>query len=138
MMLLQMRSAVALTRRVALPARCLLRPAVCRYLTTNDDDLPDVQVIRMPDDLGGGKIVEWYKKEGDIIKYDDVYVDIETHDFAFGMSHDEEDPVTMLEIVAQVDEEVEGGDVLCIVLRSQGQDGKTKQEDSESGQEEKD
>jgi pyruvate/2-oxoglutarate dehydrogenase complex dihydrolipoamide acyltransferase (E2) component len=72
----------------------------------------------MPDDLGAGKVLTWYAKEGDVIKYDDVYVDIETSDFSFGMSHDEEESVTMLEIAAQVGDKVESGGLLCKLLRT--------------------
>ena len=72
----------------------------------------------MPDDLAAGKVLTWYAKEGDVIKYDDVYVDIETSDFSFGMSHDEEESVTMLEIAAQVGDKVESGGLLCKLLRT--------------------
>lgn len=85
------------------------------------DDL-NLQEITMPEGLGGGRVAAWYKKEGDSVKYNDVYIDIETKDFAFGMSHDEEETVTMHTMVAQVDDKVEEGDLLCIVLRSDDDD----------------
>jgi pyruvate/2-oxoglutarate dehydrogenase complex dihydrolipoamide acyltransferase (E2) component len=98
----------------------LLRITLNRWFATEDGKFPNVQEIRMPDDLGLGKVLTWYAKEGDTIKYDDVYVDIETSDFAFGMSHDEEESVTMLEIVAQVGDKVESGGLLCKLLRDEG------------------
>lgn len=85
----------------------------------------------MPDDLGLGKVLTWYAKEGDTIKYDDVYVDIETSDFTFGMAHDEEESVTMLEIVAQVGDTVKSGELVCKLLRSTGT-GTTQEEASAS------
>ena len=82
------------------------------------------QEVKMPDDLGKGKIVSWHFEVGDIIKYDDVFVDIETSDFTFGMSHDEELSVRLLEIVAPVGKHVQGGDLVCILTRDLGDDPK--------------
>ena len=110
------------SRRVILSGQSstLLRITLNRWFATEDGKSPNVQEIRMPDDLGLGKVLTWYAKEGDTIKYDDVYVDIETSDFAFGMSHEEEESVTMLEIVAQVGDKVEAGSLLCKLLRDKG------------------
>ena len=109
-----------------------LRIPLSRWFATSEDGkVPNVQEIRMPDDLGLGKVLTWYAKEGDTIKYDDVYVDIETSDFTFGMTHDEEESVTMLEIVAQVGDTVKPGGLVCKLLRSTGT-GTTQEEASAS------
>lgn len=87
-----------------------------------------VQEIRMPSDLGVGKIAQWHIAVGDIIKYDDVFVDIETPDFTFGMSHDEDESVKLIEIVAQVGDQVLAGDLVCIFHRRDDNDDSSKTE----------
>jgi hypothetical protein len=128
-------SAATLSRRLAVTT---VRPSISRsyrYLSTKnkDDeegnifiDIPELTEVRMPEGLGPGTVARWYKQEGDLVKYDEVYVDIETVEFAFGMSHDEEETVVMHSIVAEVGEEVEEGEILCIVLRSTDEEGNEK------------
>lgn len=91
----------------------------------------NVQEIRMPQDLGVGKIAQWHAAVGDIIKYDDVFVDIETPDFTFGMSHDEDESVKLIEIVAQVGDKLLAGDLVCVFLRGDGNDDNSKTETEE-------
>jgi pyruvate/2-oxoglutarate dehydrogenase complex dihydrolipoamide acyltransferase (E2) component len=86
------------------------------------DRFTEPQPIKMPTDLGQGKVLKWYKREGDVIKYDDIILDIDTEDFSFGLTHDEEDEVLIHQIVAQVDDVVKEGDVLCIVMRTKSKD----------------
>ena len=83
----------------------------------------------MPSDLGKGTVVKWYKNVGDVIEYDDVYVDIQTEDFIFGMSHDEEEQVTLKEIRTPVDDDLNDGDVLCTFLRDEALE---EEEDSDN------
>jgi hypothetical protein len=48
--------------------------------------------IRMPEmGEGQGRVVKWYKEEGDIVQREDVLCDIETADFTFGMEIDDEE-----------------------------------------------
>jgi hypothetical protein len=48
--------------------------------------------IRMPDmGEGIGRVVKWYKEEGDVVQREDVLCDIETPDFTFGMEIDDEE-----------------------------------------------
>lgn len=70
--------------------------------------------------LGDGKVLKWYKKEGDVVKYDEIYVDVDTEEYSFGMSHDEEEDAVLHEIVAMEDDEVREGDVLCVFLKQEG------------------
>lgn len=66
---------------------------------------------------GSGKVLEWYKKEGDLILKDDVLCDIETKDFSFGMVTDDECDAIMGEIIVEAGSEpVEEGAVICTVL----------------------
>lgn len=128
-------AAVAMIRSVLAPALThrisssvilltLKRPTALRYLTSSTDDagVQNIQEIKMPEDLGVGKIAQWYFQVGDTIKYDDVFVDIETPDFTFGMSHDEDESVILKEITAQVGDKVNAGDLVCVVLHSQDDD----------------
>jgi hypothetical protein len=48
--------------------------------------------IKMPEmGEGKGRVVKWYKEEGDVIQRGDVLCDIETPDFTFGMEIDDEE-----------------------------------------------
>lgn len=72
----------------------------------NVDDYNIEITIEMPD-LGEtkGKILRWYKKEGDIIHHDETICDIETEMFTFGMDVEDESEGIMKEILVK-----EGGD----------------------------
>jgi biotin carboxyl carrier protein len=83
----------------------------------SDEDNTNLKKVHMPSDLGKGKVVKWYASVGDIIKYDDVLVDIETNDFVMGMSHDDFETMTMHKISVPALQIVEPGDVLCILRR---------------------
>jgi hypothetical protein len=82
--------APALTRRVSTTGILLTfkRPTTCvRYLTSssskdniknnniNDAGVETIQEIKMSDDLGINKIVQWHFEVGDTINYDNVFVD---------------------------------------------------------------
>jgi Biotin-requiring enzyme len=71
--------------------------------------------LRMPDmGMGSGKILEWYKQEGDLVKTDDVICDIETPDFTFGMESEDDYDTVMGEIIVQAPSgPVKDNDVIC-------------------------
>lgn len=81
------------------------RPKVKDEVINIDDYNIEVKV-EMPD-LGEtkGKILRWYKKEGDIIHHDETICDIETEMFTFGMDVEDENEGIMKEILVK-----EGGD----------------------------
>jgi hypothetical protein len=74
--------------------------------------------VRMPDmGMGSGKILEWYKKEGDVVKRDEVICDIETPDFTFGMeSEDEHDAIMGKILVEAPSGNVADNDVICTMF----------------------
>ncbi len=74
--------------------------------------------IKMPDmGEGEGKILEWYKEEGDVVKRGDVLCDIETADFTFGMETDDEQLGIMGSILVPAPSEmIPDGKTICIVL----------------------
>jgi hypothetical protein len=48
--------------------------------------------VRMPEiGEGEGKILKWFKEEGDVVQREDILCDIETPDFTFGMEIDDEE-----------------------------------------------
>ena len=71
----------------------------------------------MPDmGEGKGKILKWYKKEGDIIRRSDILCDIETPDFTFGVETTDEDVAIMGKILVDAPSEpVDDGEELCIL-----------------------
>mmetsp|Transcript_17558 Transcript_17558/g.31723 ORF Transcript_17558/g.31723 Transcript_17558/m.31723 type:complete len:195 (+) Transcript_17558:43-627(+) len=88
--------------------------------------------ITMPD-MGEStaKVVKWYKNEGDLVQRNDVLCDIETEDFTFGLTIDDEEDGIMGTIVVPADSEtnVDDGDLLCIVLH-RGDPDETKQDEN--------
>ena len=74
--------------------------------------------VRMPDmGEGNGKILKWYKKEGDVILREDILCDIETPDFVFGMETDDEHPAIMGEILVEApSKEIEDDTIICYLL----------------------
>lgn len=74
--------------------------------------------MKMPDmGEGDGKILTWYKEEGDIVKRGDVLCDIETDDFTFGMETDDEQLGIMGSILVPApSEKIPDGQVICILL----------------------
>ncbi|KAL7572337.1 hypothetical protein ACA910_021552 [Epithemia clementina (nom. ined.)] len=76
--------------------------------------------VRMPDmgDDQDGKILKWYKKEGDIVLRNDVLCDVQTENFTFGMQTEDEHPSIMGPILvpASETETVPDEAVICILL----------------------
>lgn len=77
--------------------------------------------IRMPDmGEGEGKVLKWYKREGDIINRGDQLCDIETPDFTFGMDTDDEEITIMGEIIVPAGSDAVADDALiCYVLHKE-------------------
>ena len=72
--------------------------------------------IKMPD-MGEGKILTWYKEEGDIVHRGDVLCDIETADFTFGMETDDEQLGIMGSILVPAPSEmIKDEKTICILL----------------------
>lgn len=105
------------------------RFANIRLFGTNGDDGTDDDTIdksefteeikvKMPDlGKGNGKILMWYKNEGDMVKRGDVLCDIETDDFTFGMETDDEHLGIMHSIkVPAPSESIRDGEVICVLL----------------------
>lgn len=74
--------------------------------------------VRMPDmGEGVGKILQWYKTEGDIVQREDVLCDIETPDFTFGMETDDEHVAIMGKILIEAPSgQVPDNAVICTLL----------------------
>jgi pyruvate dehydrogenase E2 component (dihydrolipoamide acetyltransferase) len=74
--------------------------------------------VRMPEmGDGQGKVVAWYKTEGDIVRHGDVLCDIETADFTFGMETDDEGLGIMGPILVEAPSDmIKDGEVICILL----------------------
>jgi len=74
--------------------------------------------IRMPDmGEGEGKVLKWFKREGDIINRGDQLCDIQTPDFTFGMDTDDEGITIMGEIIVPAGSDAVADDALiCTVL----------------------
>jgi len=83
--------------------------------------------IRMPD-LGedNARVRKWHKKEGDLIKWNDVLCDIEVESFEFGMVTDDECDAIMgpIFVPANTEKPVKDGEVLCIVLHPEEEEQK--------------
>jgi biotin carboxyl carrier protein len=85
------------------------------------DEYTQKVVIEMPDvgDIHAkGKILKWYKQEGDIVRPDDTICDIETDLFTFGMDVEDENEGIMKEIlVKEGDEEsLKPGTPICTIM----------------------
>jgi pyruvate/2-oxoglutarate dehydrogenase complex dihydrolipoamide acyltransferase (E2) component len=74
--------------------------------------------VNMPDmGEGEGKVLKWYKKEGDIVLREDVLCDIQTDDFVFGLQTEDEHPAIMGRILVEApSENVKDGERLCYLL----------------------
>lgn len=95
--------------------------------------------VSMPDmgdsDLGGddedavGVVDRWYKKEGDLIKREEVICDIRTKLFTFGMMADDDyDSIMGKILVPEETGPVKPGTTICIIL-NEGEDTETKEGD---------
>jgi hypothetical protein len=82
--------------------------------------------VRMPDmGEGEGKILTWYKQEGDVVKRQDILCDIETPDFTFGMETDDEHLAIMGKILVPAPSEpIKDGEVICILLHEDSSSSK--------------
>jgi len=94
--------------------------------------------VRMPDmGEGEGKIVKWYKKEGDVVLRADVLCDIETPDFTFGMETDDEEMAVMGQILVDAPSEpIKDNEVICTLLHKEKKKGGTSKESKEEEKEE--
>jgi pyruvate/2-oxoglutarate dehydrogenase complex dihydrolipoamide acyltransferase (E2) component len=75
--------------------------------------------IHMPETGTGSKakVVKWYKKEGDVVAFNDVICDIETDEFTFNMVNEDDVDALMGEIfVFEGDDVLEEGALLCTVF----------------------
>ena len=93
----------------------------------------------MPDmGEGKGRVLKWYKNEGDVILPEDALCDIETPDFVFGLETDDEYPTIMGEILVKApSKEVDDDEILCYLLHpsEEGEKGLEKNEKDEKTQE---
>ena len=88
--------------------------------TINHEEYTQELIIELPDvgdDKASGKVIQWYKAEGDIVHPNDTICDIETDLFTFGMDVEDENEGIMKEILVQ---EGEGGHTpgtpICIIM----------------------
>ena len=80
--------------------------------------------VRLPEmDDGEGRIVRWYKEEGDIVLRNDVLCDVETESFTFGMQTDDEYPAILGPILVQASETktLTSKAVICILWHKKEQ-----------------
>lgn len=75
-------------------------------------ELPDVGDIHAK-----GKILKWYKQQGDIVRPNDTICDIETDLFTFGMDVEDENEGIMKEILVPEGEEgLKPGTPICTIM----------------------
>jgi len=99
--------------------------------------------VRVPDmGFGDGsneryRVMEWFKKEGDVVHRGDVLCDVETPDFTYGMETDDEHDTVIGRIFVDAPSDyLREGDVICTLLHHKkhaqaGYDGGDAEEDSE-------
>lgn len=75
-------------------------------------------VVRMPEiGEGEGKVLKWYKSEGEIVKYRDILCDIETPDFTYGMEIEDEELAIMGKILVEAPSRlIKENEPLCVLL----------------------
>ena len=74
-------------------------------------------LMKYPDIGGGnGKIKEWMKEEGDLVRAGDMLCDIETELFTFGMEIDDEGVGILKEKKVNEGEEFEPGTTICVLM----------------------
>lgn len=83
-----------------------------------------------------GVIQKWFKKEGDLIKQDEVICDIRTELFTFGMLTDDAYNSIMGKIlIPEESEPIEPGTVICTTLNEGIEEKEEEEEDTRDGQE---
>lgn len=84
--------------------------------------------IRMPDMSDGhdNTVETWYKKPGDVIKYNDILCDIATQDFTFGLSMDDDHDAIMGEIHVEAGTSARDGAPICTVYHPEDESGGKK------------
>lgn len=90
--------------------------------------------VRMPDvgEDAGGIIETWYKKEGDIIKQDDVICDVRTEMFTFGMITDDDfDSIMGKILVPERTKPIKPGTVICTTFNAEGNSEDDNKKDDE-------
>jgi pyruvate/2-oxoglutarate dehydrogenase complex dihydrolipoamide acyltransferase (E2) component len=82
----------------------------------------------MPDMSDGhdNTVETWYKKPGDIIKYNDILCDIATQDFTFGLSMDDNHDAIMGEIHVEAGTTARDGAPICTVYHPEDESGGKK------------
>jgi hypothetical protein len=87
--------------------------------------------VRMPDFGGPGKVLQWYKQEGDVVLSEDVLCDIETPDFVCGMETEDEHPAIMGQIIVDApSDKVQPNEIICYLMHPE-EDATTKKEEKE-------
>lgn len=88
--------------------------------TINIEEYTQELIIELPDvgdDNTRGKVIKWYKQEGDVVHPNDTICDIETSLFTFGMDVEDESEGIMKEILVQEgDEEYLPGTAICKIM----------------------
>jgi biotin carboxyl carrier protein len=86
----------------------------------NHEEYTQELIIQLPsigDDNITGKVVQWYKAEGDIVRTNDTICDVETDLFTFGMDVEDENEGIMKEILVKEGEEGhKPGTPICIIM----------------------
>ncbi|EED95389.1 THAPSDRAFT_261476 [Thalassiosira pseudonana CCMP1335] len=79
-----------------------------------------------------GIIETWYKKEGDIIKQDDVICDVRTEMFTFGMITDDDfDSIMGKILVPERTKPIKPGTVICTTFNAEGKSEDDNKKDDE-------
>lgn len=75
----------------------------------------------MPDmGLGEGRILKWYKKEGDVVRWEDLLCDIETPQFSYGMETEDEEDAIMGEILVEAPSgKIKENELICYLLHQE-------------------
>lgn len=80
--------------------------------------------MKYPDIGGGkGKIKQWMKEEGDVVRAGDMLCDIETGMFTFGMEIDDEEVGILQEKKVKEGEEFEPGTTICVLMHEEDSTG---------------
>lgn len=143
--------------RLLLPTRKSLSfPCNLRYFSNDDaatfsypegfdrSKYTNEVIVRMPEiGEGEGKVLKWYKSEGEIVKYRDILCDIATPDFAYGMEIEDEELAIMGKIFVEAPSRlIKENEPLCVLLHQSDKEEETPntvlREDEEDEDEEED